>query len=191
MTNRDLVLADADARTSETDTSAVPFQMDEDAFRGFYHRTARALWVYLHRLTGSRAAADDLLQDAYYRLLRATIVFDSETHRRRYLFRIATNLARDTARRQRARPVMIAQDDAPEPGTLDASRALDDRLDISQAMTRLGKRERAMLLLAYTQGATHEEIAAIVGVRTSSIKPLLFRARRRLRRLLGRGVDRP
>src|SRR6476620_377073 len=65
--------------------------MDEDAFRGFYDRTARALWGYLSRISGDRQVADDLLQECYYRLLKSTVVFESETHRRNYLYRIATN----------------------------------------------------------------------------------------------------
>ena len=73
-----------------------------------------------------------------------------------------------------------------DPGTPEPATSLNHRLDLTQAMGQLVKRERAMLLLAYSQGATHEEIAAVVGVKTSSVKPLLFRARRRLARLLGR-----
>ena len=57
------------------------------------------------------------------------------------------------------------------------------------AMSKLRVKERAMLWLAYGQGASHEEIARVVGVRTGSIKPLLLRARRRMAMLLG-GADR-
>jgi RNA polymerase sigma-70 factor (ECF subfamily) len=51
-------------------------------------------------------------------------------------------------------------------------------------MARLTPRERAMLWLAYAQGASHEEIAGALGLKTGSIKLLLFRARRRLAALL-------
>ena len=76
-------------------------QMDEETFRGFYTRTSGMLWAYLARATNDAAAADDLLQESYYRLLRATTTFESDDHRKNYLFRIATNLIRDRFRRPR------------------------------------------------------------------------------------------
>src|SRR4051812_34980182 len=78
--------------------------MDEDSFRAFYDRNARAVWAYLVRLTGNRSSADDLLQEAFYRFLRAAATHEDETHRRNSLYRIATNLARDARRRSLARP---------------------------------------------------------------------------------------
>ena len=59
------------------------------------------------------------------------------------------------------------------------------RTDLARAMARLKPREREMLWLAYAQGSSHEEIAASLGLRKSSIKILLFRARRRLAAALG------
>jgi len=43
-----------------------------------------------------------------------------------------------------------------------------------------------MLWLAYAEGASHREIAEVLGLRPASLKPMLFRARRRLATLLGR-----
>jgi len=183
---RDLAFADARANALDAAAIDVPFQMDEETFRGFYERTSRGLWGYLNRLTHNRSVADDLLQDAYYRLLRADVVFESEAHRRRYLYRIATNLVRDGVRRDRVRPPVVVHDELNDPGTRPPESVLHDRLDLTQAMSQLARRDRAMLLLAYANGSTHEEIAAVVGVKTASIKPLLFRARRRLAELLGR-----
>jgi RNA polymerase sigma-70 factor, ECF subfamily len=185
MLTRDATLIDLDARAVPA-TSDEALLMDEEAFRGFYERTSRLVWVYLHRLTGDRTAADDLLQESYYRLLRTRASFENEAHRRRYLFRIATNLVRDRSRRVRTRPTEVESvGDMAVPATT-ATRALDDRLDVKQAMSRMDPRERALIWLAYSEGASHREIAEIVGVRVSSVKTLLFRARRRLARMLAR-----
>ena len=56
-------------------------------------------------------------------------------------------------------------------------------------MARLKPRERDLLWLAYAQGSSHQEIAESLGLKTSSIKLLLFRARRRLAALLGGARD--
>ena len=85
-------------RLQATDAEDVPLAMDEEAFRAFYERTAPSLWGYLARISGDRNVADDLLQESYYRLLKARDAFESDTHRRNYLFRVATNLVRDSRR---------------------------------------------------------------------------------------------
>lgn len=185
MTHRDTTITDLDLAARAGDAVDVALSMDEDAFRGFYDRTARPLHAYLRRLTGDSSAADDLLQDTYYRFLRANAPTETDAHRRHYLFRIATNLAADRLRRQRTRPV-LADRHPDHIGGAPADAALDRRMDLDTALARLRVRERAMLWLAYTHGASHEEIARMVGLRTSSVKPLLFRARRRLADLLGR-----
>ena len=174
--NGQAVALDADA------TADVALAMDEDAFRGFYDRTSRALWGYLSRISGDRQVADDLLQECYYRLLKSTAEFESENHRRNYLYRIATNLVRDTKRGTRplfAEGVEINDLAAPA-SHADAER----RTDVRKAMGRLKPRERALLWLAYAQGSSHAEIADVLGLKTGSIKLLLFRARRKLAAML-------
>jgi RNA polymerase sigma-70 factor (ECF subfamily) len=63
------------------------------------------------------------------------------------------------------------------------------RVDVSRAMAKLKPRERSLLWLAYAHGSSHREIAQCLGLRTGSVKPLLFRARRKLAGLLS-GSDR-
>ena len=110
MNTRDLPIADARALTLQGAETNVAFRMDEDAFRGFYDRTSRVLWAYLRRLTNDRNLADDLLQECYYRFLRAEVQLEGEAHRRHYLFKIATNLVRDGARRSQTRPTLVPHD---------------------------------------------------------------------------------
>lgn len=161
-------------------------QMDEESFRAFYTRTSGMLWAYLSRATGDPSAADDLLQETYYRLLRARATFEGEDHRRHYLFRIATNLVRDRYRRPRLDQMQMPEDGRLEPvAGGDLALQTEQRADLQRAMAQLTPRERDLVWLAYGQGSSHQEIAGALGLRTGSIKPLLFRARRKLVKLLG------
>ncbi len=161
------------------------FVMDEETFRAFYERTARGVWAYLARITGDRAMADDLLQETFYRFLRAAATHDSEEHRRNSLYRIATNLARDVRRRNLLRPAFLAGNDIERVSGGDHAGATERKTDFARAMSQLKPRERAMLWLAYAEGNSHREIAEVLGVSPESLKILLFRARRKMAALLG------
>ncbi|HYI07647.1 MAG TPA: RNA polymerase sigma factor [Thermoanaerobaculia bacterium] len=164
-----------------------PRLMDEESFRAFYDRTSAGLWAYLSRMTGDRQLADDLVQEAYYRFYRAGASHVDDTHRRNSLYVIATNVVRDGARRgSRMVTVPLPEPDAANELRGDertAARA-EGRTDLARAMSRLAPRQREMLWLAYAQGASHEEIAETLGVKTGSIKAMLFRARQTVARLL-------
>jgi len=194
MTLRDVTLSDLERLHDGADALDVTFQMDEDAFRSFYDRTARSVWAYLSHATGDNRLAEDLLQETYYRLLRGGRDYEDDAHRRHYLFRIAINLVRDHRRGPRVdltRPLPEAGErhhPRSASGAETADRAAR-RIDLGRAMARLTGRERDLLWLAYAQGSSHEEIAAALGLKAASIKSLLFRARRRLAALLGRSDD--
>lgn len=178
---RELALTDME-RLGAFDEAERTFQMTEDAFRSFYELTARPVRAYLGRMTNDDRLADDLLQEAYYKFLRSNAVFDSDDHRKHYLFRIATNLVHDHRRRPRVEvPVSTAAQEALA-APVDAHNAdqAAARIDLARALEHLKPRERSLLWLAYAQGWSHEEIAAAIGVKTASLKGMLFRARHRL-----------
>jgi RNA polymerase sigma-70 factor (ECF subfamily) len=188
---RDVTLSELERLGAETARREEAFHMDEDTFRVFYERTARPVWAYLSRMTGEPRLADDLLQEAYYRFLRAGVAHESDAHRRNYLFRIATNLVHDLRRRPRPDNVSIGSGrdgiDRADPRASEVASGAAARVDLDRAMARLKPREREMLWLAYAQGSSHQEIAQALGLKTASIKLLLFRARRRLAALLREG----
>jgi RNA polymerase sigma-70 factor (ECF subfamily) len=150
--------------------------MDEAAFACFYRRTARPLRGYLLRCLGDPAMADDLLQEAYLRLLRSDFETDDEQHRKNYLFRIATNLVRDHFRRRKPEDPLADDAGRSRPG----HHGVDLRTDVSRALAGLAPRDRQMLWLAYVEGSSHAEIAGALGLKTASLKSMLFRARSRL-----------
>jgi RNA polymerase sigma-70 factor (ECF subfamily) len=96
---------------------------------------------------------------------------------RPYLFRIATNLLRDRWR---------ARHEAQWPEGFDQSHSqdVDTQLEIRRVMQALKPRERELLWLAYVEGMSHREIATATGLAALSIRPLLFRARRKAASLL-------
>jgi RNA polymerase sigma-70 factor (ECF subfamily) len=165
------VLADAQSR----------LPMNEQAFVDFYARTAGPVAGYLRRLTGNRAVAEDLLQEAYLRFLGANRLPVADDHQKHYLFRIATNLARDHFRAERRRAHVRV--DRPEPAA--ASPEPADAADgVRRLLARLSSRDRELLLLAYVEGLTHQQISQVTGLMRASVKPLLFRARRRFAAVL-------
>ena len=184
----DATFLDARRLTADADAAEVALAMDEEAFRAFYDRTSGALWGYLSRISGSREVADDLLQESYYRLLKSNAAFESEHHRRNYLYRIATNLVRDS--RRTVKPLFDAVDMADVPAP-DAHAAAESCGDVRRALGRLKPRERALLWLAYANGSSHAEIAGVLGLKTGSIKLLLYRARRKMAAALQRQGGRP
>jgi RNA polymerase sigma-70 factor, ECF subfamily len=187
MVMRDLTISDVErlhAHGGEVDET---LQMDEETFRTLHERTARPLWAYLSRMTGDRQAADDLLQETYYRFLRTDRNCSSDAHRRNYLFKIATNLVADRRRKKGGEYVPLPDDadDAGLPAGVDEAQRANCRQDLGNAMARLTPRQRNLLWLAYAHGSSHDEIAGILGMKATSVKQLLFRARRRLAELLG------
>jgi RNA polymerase sigma-70 factor, ECF subfamily len=187
---RELALSEAHrlAALAEADRA---FAMTEETFRAFYERTARAVWAYLARTTGDGRLADDLLQETYYRFLRARRSVESDDHRRHYLFRIATNLVHDHRRhpRREQQGVETLSDESLVTDTGAAARAVR-RIDLRRALDQMTPRERSLLWLAYGEGFSHQEIARVHGLKATSLKVLLYRARQRLLGLLA-GPTRP
>src|SRR5438445_3014146 len=135
---RETTLPDLERQAANEAGASLP--MDEETFRAFYDRTARQVWAYLAKITSDGQLADDLLQEAYYRFYRARTVYEDESHRRNSLFRIATNLARDSGRRRRrGRDVGLPEDDDARdlPVDITAADRAARRTDLRRALARL------------------------------------------------------
>ena len=158
-----------------TDKSA-----DDAEFEVFYAETSRSLWAYLSRTSGMNSVADDLLQETYFRYLKADWPRVEPTGRRFFLFRIATNVLHDHFRQQKRSGSAVDPDDVPNTG-----RNLNLQLDLAEMLREdMTAREAQLLWLAYAEGFSHREIARMTDLGENSIRPLLFRAREKLASLL-------
>jgi RNA polymerase sigma-70 factor, ECF subfamily len=160
------------------------FVMDEETFRAFYNRTSRALWSYLQHVSGNPTLADDLMQESYYRFLRAHPQAMTEGHAKNYLFRIATNLLRDRWRRDKEGNSLSLAEMEELPASEHTEQTLHAQKEVQGALSQLNLRERQLLWMAYVEGSSHKEISLVAGLRENSIRPLLFRARRKLAGIL-------
>ncbi len=155
-------------------------QASRAGFEAFYLRTARILHGYLCRLTGDHATADEVLQEAYIRMINAAVM--DESHRKAYLYTTATNILRDRWRKQK-REREWSELSQPETSV---RQNLGLSLDMAAVLDRLTAQERAVLWLAHVEEMSHKEIGAILNVKEQSVRVLVFRARESAKKLLQR-----
>ena len=152
---------------------------DETRFRAFYQVMFPKLWRYVHHMIANHSECDDLVQESFFRFLRAAASHPDDKAERAYLYRIATNLVRDKWRAHSSEADWLSldtdHDELPAP-----SQDVGVKLDIERALKILSPGQRSLVWLAYVDGYDHHEIAAIVGIKSASVRVLLMRARQRL-----------
>jgi RNA polymerase sigma-70 factor, ECF subfamily len=179
-------LAFAGSEPASHEQAKLPQRMDEAAFCALYQEIGPTLRSYIRRASGDAALADDILQETFYRFLRADLPALDEIQRKAYIYRIASTLISDHWRRlkreRRWSLLRVFHSDAGEHAEHDG--------DAMRVFERLKTQEQALLWLAYVEGFDHREIASALQLKENSIRVLLFRARRKMAGLLGkRNID--
>ena len=153
----------------------------------------RAYGVAL-RMTGSRADAQDVVQDVFLRLWQRPDAWrPGQAQFSTWLYRVVVNRCLDLKRRPKGTDLdSVEEPQAPdanaEDSLLDAerSRALDD------AVNHLPERQRAAIVLTYTAGLRNAEAASAMDISVKAFEALLVRAKRELRDFLaGQGWMQP
>lgn len=162
-------------------TDSTKQALEEREFNNLYARTARPLAAYIRRMTSNDDTANDLLQESYLRVLRVEIPVMSEKELDAYVYKTASRLVRDRWRHaqveRRWRERLPEKTDSVESSPGDA-------MDMDRVLARLRPRDRAIIWLAYVEGRTHAEIAEILSLKATSVRVLLFRARKKLAGIL-------
>jgi RNA polymerase sigma-70 factor (ECF subfamily) len=160
----------------------------DDAKLATLERNRRRIWGLCYRMTGDRAVADDLAQEAIARVIERS-TRSSESFEG-WIFRVATTTCLDWLRRRkietRAVAVVDPLDLAERPfadgsdveGTL--VRREDIRLAVLTCMQSLTPHQRAVLILRDVLDRSTDETAAALGVTSGNVKVLLHRARAKL-----------
>jgi RNA polymerase sigma-70 factor (ECF subfamily) len=163
----------------------------ETLFRDHHDRVFRTA----HRVTGSPADAEDVLQTVFLRLVKSKGAYDFSENPAAYLSRAAINASLDLMR-SRTRTRLVEPGDAEletiesrwqNPEAEHADREL--QMLIRQAVAGLGKTAGEMFVLRYYEGYDNQEIAKLLDTSPMVVGVVLHRARTRLRKEIGHFLE--
>jgi len=163
----------------------------ETLFRAHHDRVFRTA----HRITGSAADAEDVLQTIFLRLLKSQNTLDLLPSPEAYLSRAAINASLDLMRgRTRSKSVGLEDADAgaiesttKNPEAEHVDRELQEL--IREAVARLGTTAADMFVLRYYEGYENHEIAKLLGTSQLVVGVVLHRARTKLRKEIGHYLE--
>lgn len=136
-----------------------------------FERYRRPLLRYLSALLGRPADAEDVLQEAYTRLLGVAELDRTPARARAYLFKMATNLVRDRFRRSEALAAEAPDDLAADAATPERIAVFEQGLDaVRRALLELKPRCREIFLLRTVDGLDYDAIAARLGVSKRTVE---------------------
>jgi len=163
---------------------------DREAFAAVYKATSAKLWGVVVRILPRRDIAEDVLQDVYVRIWERAVSFDpAKASPITWMATIARNRAIDEVRRKS--PVSIedtpesleVEQDAPSP--LDNTQMSEDLRRLQQCLQGLDPEHREIVLLAYYNGLSRDELAKRFSHPVATIKTWLHRSLAQLRKCLG------
>jgi RNA polymerase sigma-70 factor (ECF subfamily) len=162
---------------AEDDVVRLPVAKDEPDFAAFFADEHRGLLRLLYFVTGNRADAADLMQDAFLKVWERWDRAGQIDDPRAYLFRVALNGSRMRARAARRAMRRLLAPSSPT----DPFDEIELREDVRAMLRSLAPRQRAALVLLDMYGYASEEAARIMGIRPSTVRALATQGRTALR----------
>jgi RNA polymerase sigma-70 factor, ECF subfamily len=158
----------------------------EDLIKSLYAEHGRSLLDYATRLTGDRAAAEDVVQETLLRAWKHADALRSGVGSvRGWLLTVARNLVTDRARARAVRPMEVNQPVDVPAAQRDHADTVVDTMTVMGALEGLSPEHRAVLVELYYRGRTVNETAAVLGIAPGTVKSRTYHAVRALRATLG------
>jgi RNA polymerase sigma-70 factor (ECF subfamily) len=170
---------------SDEDLMAQIARGDERAFRLLARRHAGRAAGLARRVTGNAADGEEIAQEALLRVWINAPLWRPTAAFRTWFYRVVLNLCLNRRRRKPFLPLDAAGDrsDPAADALARMERAETDRR-VAAAIAELPERQRAAIVLTYSEGLGNAETAAILETTISGVETLLVRARRTLRQKL-------
>jgi RNA polymerase sigma-70 factor (ECF subfamily) len=159
-------------------------------FRRLYEHAFPILFRVAYRIARSGEAAEDLCQEAFFRLYEKNMVFPNHEEAKYWLIRVVKNAALNYAKRKdrerRAYQRAFREDHRVEESAEQNLVKGETREEIQEALGKLPENLRIVLILKEYGELNYKEIGRILGISEGNVKVRVFRARERLAGLLSK-----
>ncbi len=149
-----------------------------------FERHHARIYNFCHRMTGSQAASEDLVQEAFMRALKYSRTFRGDADFLPWLYRLARNVCNDYFEKNQRLPLtgdQLPEEASTEPSALDSAQAREQICLLRQALLRLPVERREVLILSRFEFRNYEEIAGLLGCSVGAVKVRVHRAMNQLR----------
>lgn len=170
---------------------------DSTAFQELVERHKKKVYYLAYDITGNHHDAEDISQEVFIKMFRSLKTFRRDAKMSSWLYQIAVNTSIDSLRRKspKRQKLMVRLDKATikenPPGSgitvVNPEQSAEASIlqgHISQALQRISPRERSVFVMRHYNDLKMVEIAEILNVSVGTVKSLLFRAIKKLRKEL-------
>lgn len=170
---------------------------DQTAFYDLVGRYKKKIYHLAYDITGDHHEAEDISQEVFMKVYRALKTFRRDAKMSSWLHQITVNASIDSLRRKSVKPAksmgefdnVSAQKNLIASSTqnydpVQSTESIQIQNHISQALEKISPKERAVFIMCHYNGLRLNETAEILNVTIGTVKSLLFRAIRKLRKEL-------
>ena len=157
-------------------------------FRKLYETAFPILFRVAYRITCSEEAAEDLCQEAFFRLHEKNMVFPSPDEAKYWLIRVVKNAALNYAKRKTRERKAYQRAFREDTRTVETGENIllkkETREEVLRALDKLPENLRVVLILKEYGELNYKEIGRSLGISEGNVKVRVFRARERLAGIL-------
>lgn len=148
------------------------------AYERLYELHSARMKSLAFHLLGSRADAEDAVQDAFLKVYRGVRGFAGQSSLSTWVYRILINCCYDSMRKQQRRAEQPANKE------FSSETKMPLKIALERALAQLNERQRIVFLMFEVEGLKHSEIAGILEAPEGTCRSWLFEAKRELKRML-------
>jgi len=149
-----------------------------------FERHHARIYNFCHRMTGSQATSEDLVQEAFMRALKYRKTFRGDSDFLPWLYRLARNVCNDYFHQDQRFPTTTAElpeQISADPSAVDYVEGQEKICLLRQALLRLPVERREILILSRFEYRSYEEISQLLGCSVGAVKVRVHRAMNQLR----------